>query len=149
MDFEFYTCEMLTDIREYIDNNIEYTAYDTLDDLREHLNDVLWDDDNVTGNASGSYYFDKNKAKEQFLEDGIDHFENVVDAFGIDHNEVIKHLFNCDWNWFDVSVRCYLLPECIDAVLSDIEEDFEDAHGNYSSDDVNVDIDDEEYDEGF
>lgn len=44
------------DVKNYIDNEINFTDFDSLEELKEKLNDELWIEDSVTGNASGSYY---------------------------------------------------------------------------------------------
>ena len=51
------------DIKNYLLDNI--SEYDTsdLDDFKETLYEYLWDEDSVTGNASGSYTFNREEAK--------------------------------------------------------------------------------------
>lgn len=96
------------------------------DDLREFLQDELWADDSVTGNASGSYTFSRATARDYVM--GADFYGNdntelvlgMAESFGIDAKTIGEHFLADDWEWFDVSIRCYLLGECIDAV---IEED--------------------------
>lgn len=44
------------DVLDYIQEDLESSDWlDNRDGLEEHLNDVLWTEDGVTGNASGSY----------------------------------------------------------------------------------------------
>lgn len=50
------------DVKNYIDNEINFTDFDSLEELKEKLNDELWIEDSVTGNASGSYYCNAYKA---------------------------------------------------------------------------------------
>lgn len=52
------------DVLEYINNEINFEDFDTLEELDEHLNDVLFTEDSVTGNASGSYTFNTYEAEE-------------------------------------------------------------------------------------
>ena len=52
------------DVKNYIDNEINFTDFDSLEELKEKLNDELWIEDSVTGNASGSYYCNAYKAEE-------------------------------------------------------------------------------------
>jgi hypothetical protein len=148
MDFEFYTTDLLTDIEEYIDENINYADYDDIDELRDYLNDELWANDSVTGNGpNGGYYSSTADAREQFFSDGFDNFDSVVSELSIPHEDVIKHFLEGDWDWFDTNVRCYLLSECIDSVLDDIEADFlASKDENYEA---GVETSDEDYDEGF
>ena len=45
------------DVLDHIYENLESSDWqNNRDGLEEHLNDVLWTADNVTGNASGSYW---------------------------------------------------------------------------------------------
>ena len=48
---------MRSDILDYIRDEINTRDYNDRDELEEHLNDVLFAEDSVTGNASGSYTF--------------------------------------------------------------------------------------------
>lgn len=52
------------DVKNYIDSEINFTDFDSLEELEEKLNDELWTEDSVTGNASGSYYCNSYKAEE-------------------------------------------------------------------------------------
>lgn len=148
MDFELYTNDLLADIRDWVDYNIDYTKYDSIEDLRDYLNDELWSVDSVTGNGSIGYYANNKDAKERFVEDGIDGFYTIREEWGIPKSEVLQHLLNSDWNWFDATIRCFLLGQCIDVVLEDIREEFDLAHENMP-DDAEVPTDNEDYDEGF
>ena len=59
-----YLENMVEDVKEYIKNEIDFSEYEDMDELREYLNDDLWTEDSVTGNASGSYTFRRETAKE-------------------------------------------------------------------------------------
>ena len=52
------------DVLGYIVENIDLTEYADLEELEAFLNDELWTVDSVTGNASGSYTFNRWTAKE-------------------------------------------------------------------------------------
>lgn len=104
----------------------EYTTEEITEKMQdrdswfEELNDSLWVDDSVTGNASGSYTFNSNKAKEYVL----DNMEECIEAlreFCCEPEEIAKHFLNEDWEWFDVTIRCYLLGECINEALDNLE----------------------------
>jgi hypothetical protein len=148
MDLENYTNEMLEDITNWIDYNIDYNDFEDLEALREYLNDNLWAEDDITGNGPrGHYYPTLEGAKNMFIEDdGFENFYKVRDEFCTDKSEVMERFLKEDWHWFDSSIRCYLLRECIDSVLEDIEDDFNEAHG---SQDVDIESQEEDYDEGF
>lgn len=53
------------DVMQAIEDNYDLKEYrDNRQELEEKLNDELWTDDSVTGNASGSYTFNTYKAEE-------------------------------------------------------------------------------------
>ena len=111
------------DVREYIEDNDILTEYSDLDkdDLYEKLNDDLWIEDSVTGNGSGSYTFDRNEAKEYLFDsNGFEYFAEMIPEFGINAEEIANRLAGQDWEWFDVSIRCYLLGQAISEVLDEL-----------------------------
>ena len=115
------------DVLEYIRNEINFSEFDTLDELEEKLNDDLWTIDSVTGNASGSYTFDRWTAKE-YVVDGMDELKEALQEFGTSAETIAKKFLDEDWEYFDVTIRCYLLGECIAAALEELEDEFEEAH---------------------
>lgn len=110
------------DVLEYINNEINFEDFDTLDELEEKLNDDLWTEDSVTGNASGSYTFNTYEAEEN-LAHNWDLLAEALEEFGNEENPISKGA-----EWCDVTIRCYLLGECIAAALEEIEDDFNEAH---------------------
>ena len=82
----------------------------------------LYDDmflrDDITGNGSGSYTFNTAKAKE-YIDgdpDSEEYIRELIDEYCIDSKTVAAHIF--DWEYWDVSIRCYLLGECLSRVLN-------------------------------
>ena len=124
--YDYYSA-VAEDVEDYVRANIDFADYDTIDELEEHLNDVLWTEDSVTGNGSGSYTFDRNKAKEYVLEN-TDAVAMMADAFDVADADIGEHFRNNDWEWFDVCIRCYYLGQAIDYVLDEYYEEFQDAH---------------------
>ena len=59
-----YMEAMKEDIKEYINNEVNLKDFTDRDELEEKLNEDLWVEDSVTGNASGSYYCNSWKAEE-------------------------------------------------------------------------------------
>ena len=116
-----YRNEMAEDIRNYIVDNYTPEEIEEADgdELFEKLNDVLWVEDSVTGNASGSYTFNTEKAKE-YVVDNMDLVEEMASEFGVDNSELGEKFRNGDWEWFDVSIRCYLLGEVLGDVLREM-----------------------------
>ena len=94
-------------------------ALEDSDSLKEKLNDDLWIDDGVTGNASGSYFFNSFKSREAVLDD-MDACLEMISEFCIDAEEVGKHFLREDWEWFDVSIRCYYLYSVVDELVDDL-----------------------------
>lgn len=112
-----YRASMKADIREYISENHSEKTIDELLQIREELNDEMWTADSVTGNASGSYWCNTWKA-ESALCHNFDLVSEMLGEFGMpDDNDKLT-----DAEWLDVSIRCYLLGECLDAVLDEMSE---------------------------
>lgn len=113
-----YLENMKKDIEQAINDNylsdIEDVkeGTDSLDYLVDRLNDSLWTDDSVTGNASGSYTFCRATAKE-YVQDNMDLVQEMASEFGIDKATIGEKFLDDEWEWFDVSIRCYLLNQAI------------------------------------
>lgn len=116
-----YMEAMTEDIKEYIKNEITLSDYSDRDELEEHLNDTLWTEDSVTGNASGSYTFNTYKA-EEYICHNLDLLSEAIQEFGYAENVLEKGA-----EWCDVTIRCYLLGQAIAEVLDDMEEELEEA----------------------
>lgn len=110
------------DVLKYIRNEVNFSQFDTLEDLEEFLNDVLWINDSVTGNASGSYTFSTWEAEENLCHN-LDLLVEALEEFGCDY-EVLKQGAEAA----DVTIRCYLLSSAIAEALEEIDEEFEEAH---------------------
>lgn len=52
-----YREAMTEDVKEWIKENVDLTEWtEDREGLEQQLNDDLWTEDSITGNASGSYY---------------------------------------------------------------------------------------------
>ena len=116
-DYDYLT-EETNDVWNYIIDNFtgaELKEFDR-DDLFEKLNDDLWIDDDVTGNGSG-HYTDMERSRLNIAGDdnAEQYVKDLISDFCIDAETVAAHLF--DWQYWDVSIRCYLLGQCIDKAL--------------------------------
>ena len=121
-----YMESMKNDIRDAINYDYDLTEWKgRRDELEEKLNDDLWIDDSVTGNASGSYTFNSARAREYVTENGIDYIRDACSEFGIDAGEIGEKFVNEEWEWMDVTIRCYLLNQAINEVLDEMEEELE------------------------
>lgn len=114
-----YREHIVTDINEYLRDEgitVNHDDPEAVDELIETLNDDLWVTDSVTGNASGSYTFNACTAKEYVL-DNIDLAIEACIEFGLTTADLGEHFKNGDYEYFDVTIRCYLLGECIEAAV--------------------------------
>lgn len=118
-----YLETMKSDIKDYIKNEVNTSDYSNREELEERLNDDLWNEDSVTGNASGSYTFNRADA-EEYVTDNIDLLAEACKEFGIDNETVCKKFFAEDWEYFDVTIRCYLLSQAISEALDEIDLEF-------------------------
>ena len=108
-------------VREWLDYHKDDIEGMSRDDLREKLYDALWIDDSVTGNASGSYTFNAYEA-EQNIAGNWDLLGEAMREFGCECDAIEKGA-----EWADVTIRCYLLGECLDEAIDDIDDEIEAA----------------------
>ena len=120
-----YLESMKEDVQEYINNEINLKDFSDREELEEKLNEDLWTCDSVTGNASGSYFCNSYKSMECVL-DNMDLLEDMCKEFGVDNDTIGKKFLACEWEWMDVSIRCYLLGQVIGEVLDEVEEELKD-----------------------
>lgn len=73
----------------------------------------------MTGNASGSYTFNRWKAQE-YVMDNIDLLAEMCSEFGIDNAEIGEKFLEEEWEWMDVSIRSYLLGKAISEALYEL-----------------------------
>lgn len=119
-----YLTVTTANILEYI--NEEINIKDFTDDhgdidrdaLVEHLNDELWTCDSVTGNASGSYTFNRLQAREYVIDNG-ELLEEAIKEFCVDAETVAEKFLAEDWEYFDVTIRCYILGEAIESAVDE------------------------------
>ena len=118
-----YLEAMKSDIKDYIKNEVNTANYSDREELENNLNDILWNEDSVTGNASGSYTFNCADAKE-YVTDNIDLLAEACKEFGVTNETVGEKFLNEDWEYFDVTIRCYLLNQAISEALDEIDLEF-------------------------
>lgn len=116
-----YLSAVESDVREYIENNVDFHDYSDLDEMKEDLNEKLFVEDSVTGNASGSYTFNTWKA-EEYLCHNLDLLAEANEAFGGSSDILSDGAEMCD-----VTIRCYLLRQAIENVAPDMWQDWEDS----------------------
>ena len=113
-----YLEQVTADAKEAILEDMEYWSFDDRDELEEVAYDELMLYDSVTGNASGSYYFNTWKAEEALCHNW-DLLVEACEEFGQDIGEAVKR----GAEFCDVTIRCYLLPQAIAAALDELEEE--------------------------
>ena len=116
-----YLSAVESDVREYIENNVNFHDYSDLDEMKEDLNEKLFVEDSVTGNASGSYTFNTWKA-EEYLCHNLDLLAEANEEFGGSSDMLSYGAEACD-----VPIRCYLLSQAIENVAPDMWQDWEDS----------------------
>lgn len=116
-----YLSAVESDVREYIENNVNFHDYSDLDEMKEDLNEKLFVKDSVTGNASGSYTFNAWKA-EEYLCHNLDLLAEANEEFGGSSGILSDGAEMCD-----VTIRCYLLGQAIENVAPDMWQDWEDS----------------------
>lgn len=110
------------DVREYIDSEITRGEYTDREELEERLDDELWTADSVTGNASGSYTFNRYKAREYVLAGGMEMLTEAEAEGYIKAATIGRKICDEDWETLDVIIRCYCLYTAVSEVLDELEE---------------------------
>ena len=122
-----YLENVKTDVTAWIEDNMDLEndimngEYNSTDDIAEYLNDTLWIEDSVTGNASGSYTFNSYEAKEYVLDDP-DTVREALREFCVDSETIAEKFLDGEWEYLDVTARCYVLWQAICEVTEEYEE---------------------------
>lgn len=113
--YDYYEV-VFDDVRDAVLDDYYAGKYDR-ETLETILNDDLFINDSVTGNASGSYFCNAWRAEEAIAHNW-DLLKEAYEAFG--YSEIPLDRFSPEAA--DVTIRCYLLPGIISDVLDDLEE---------------------------
>lgn len=124
MKYYNYLEAVTDDVIDFIREKVNAADYENRESLSEFLNDKLWICDSVTGNASGSYTFNAYKAGEYVFADP-DTVSEALREFCVDAETIAEKFLNQDWEYFDVTARCYVLGQAIEAALDSIENELE------------------------
>ena len=107
--------DILESIREVLDGEDRIVAADNKLDLIEAMDELLWTEDMVTGNGSGRYTMSNDDARK-YVSDNLDLMVEMANEFDC-KDALLEHLMQSDFEWIDVSIRCYILNGMIwDAV---------------------------------
>lgn len=118
-----YLEAVTNDAKNAILKNYHDWHFTDRDELEEVANDKLWINDSVTGNGSGSYTFNREAAKEYVIksDDGMDTLRDATREFDCEHEAFVAFLEE-NWEYLDVTIRCYLLWQAISAAIDELEE---------------------------
>lgn len=118
------------DVKQYLEDNTinptDFSYYEDADDFAQALNDDLWTVDEVTGNASGSYTFNREEAKNFVLAD-IETVQEALREFCTPAETIAEKFLEDDWEYFDVTARCYILGQAISEFIEENREAIETA----------------------
>lgn len=122
MNYNDYYQQVKNDAIAAIDEQFDYGYWDG-DTQWDVVYDNLFVDDAVTGNGSGSYFFNAAKAREA-VADAIwdDKILDTLSEIGISGDRIAQYLRDNDAESLDVCIRCAMLSE----VYGEIEEHFSD-----------------------
>lgn len=113
-----YPQHVKEDIKEFIEKRLDSGTFGMLvqgdEDTIQDVQDLMFDQDEITGNGSGSYTFNTFKA-EQNLTGNWDLLREAKDELDPNTDLIEKGPEYCD-----VLIRCYLLDWCFRKALDDI-----------------------------
>lgn len=95
-------------------HEVDGKKYFNREEAANDLGNLAFNDDAVTGNASGSYTMNTLVA-ERCLVGNLDVLDEALDEFGEDANK----MWVSGPEWADVTIRCYLVDEAVDEVLTE------------------------------
>ena len=122
MNYNDYYQQVKNDAIAAIDEQFDCGYWDG-DTQWDVVYDNLFVDDSVTGNGSGSYFFNAAKAREAVADAIWD--EKILDALSmisVDGDAIAQYLRDNDAESLDVCIRCAMLSE----VYDEIEDYFSD-----------------------
>ena len=117
-DVETWLVDNSSQFEEIKDNN-KIDGVTDWDGVKDDLNETLWNDDSITGNGSGSYTFNREKARDYVFNDGLQYLEDLVDEGWLTYESIGKDVTNYNFESLDVALRCYFLSQAIEEVITD------------------------------
>ena len=123
MDYNDYYHQVKNDAIAVIDEQFDDDYWDGDTEWDVVYYDNLLVNDGVTGNGSGSYFFNAAKAREAVADAIWDKkVLNALSEIGISGDRIAQYLRDNDAESLDVCIRCAMLGE----VYGEIEEHFSD-----------------------
>ena len=91
----------------------------------EVVYDSCWESDSVTGNASGSYTMSRWQARQNFFldSDSDDYLAEMLEDEFITSADLAEKISESNWEWLDVSIRCWLLNQVVTEIMDELFED--------------------------
>lgn len=111
-----YRQNVKDDVKNYIKENEIHWTEDDRDDVQNDVNEQCWVADSVTGNGSGSYTFNTWQAEENVCHN-TDLLAEALEEWGQQGENILEK----GAEWADVTIRCYLLGECICTAMDELE----------------------------
>lgn len=118
-----YYEDVQEDIKNYMKSEVNYFADEIQkmqegEDVYEDVYDKLFNEDSVTGNASGSYTFNSYEAAKNLIGNEYLLLEALQE---FDYNDMTaEDLLKKGAEWCDVTIRCYVLATALNRALEDI-----------------------------
>lgn len=122
-----YFEQVKADVAQYMEENELYydmADYRDAEDFETAIYDAMWTADSVTGNGSGSYTFNRAEAREHVLAD-LDTVKEALSEFCVPAEEIGEKFLNEDWEYLDVTARCYVLGLAVGEWIEENREDIE------------------------
>lgn len=114
MDKYNYKDSVKRDVKNWIEENVDFSTFKDKTELGNNLFETLWYEDSITGVPSGSYTCNEWKA-EEYLCHNWNLLNEALDEYGYkDSNILIRGA-----EWCDMTIRCYILTEVINEILKD------------------------------
>ena len=123
-NYDYYDA-VKEDVKEFILDRYELETVGDVQELDAYeIEDEAMNHDSVTGNASGSYTFNRCRAQE-YVNDNIDLLNEAVEDGIIDVETVGDWFLSSNFELMDVIIRCHVLPTVIGAAIDEITDNLE------------------------
>ncbi|MCD8203220.1 MAG: hypothetical protein LUD48_06240, partial [Prevotella sp.] len=131
MEKYHYMSHMVEDIKDYVDNDFQFSdlsdCCNSFENFKQRLSEkleetILLDDCGVTGLYDDIHYNDKWSAKDCVL-DNTDLMHDAVAAGYATEDNMAHKFYSGDYKYIDTAIRECLLPRAIDKYIDSNEEE--------------------------